>query len=150
MTDFSILADHLAIQTAISTYAMGLDERRWELWDDVFTADAVIDFRPMGGELETPAEMSGRLGRPDPSWLFAQHPVTNVVISLDGDQATAYSDYRVETGRRTGTPGEIARVSGGGTYEDTLLRTGAGWRISQRRVFMKWRESRTAPDPITR
>lgn len=150
MTDLGTLADNVAIQTAISTYAMGLDERRWELWDQVFTEDAVIDFRPMGGKLETPAEMSGRLGRPDPDWLFAQHQVTNVVITIDGDAATAYSDYGFETGRRTGSPGEIARASGGGKYEDTLRRTEAGWRISERLVFLKWRESRTVPDPIAR
>ncbi|GAA4743419.1 nuclear transport factor 2 family protein [Nocardioides endophyticus] len=150
MTDLRTVADHLGIQAAINTYAYGLDERRWEAWDEVFTADAVIDFRPMGGRLETPAEMSGRLSAPDPAWLFAQHPVVNVVIRLDGDTATAYSDYLVETGRRSDTPGELVRVSGGGSYEDTLVRTEAGWRISVRLVHMKWKQTRRVHDEIAR
>lgn len=144
------LADRIDIQAAIFLYAYGLDERRWDAWDDVFTDDAVIDFRPMGGKLETPAEMSGRLGAPDPAWLFAQHPVTNVVVRIDGDGATAYSDYTVETGRRAAADGEIVRVSGGGKYEDTLVRTPHGWRISERLVFMKWKSVRTVKDEISR
>lgn len=153
MTDLAALhaqADRLEIQSVIALYAYGLDERRWDAWDDVFTDGAVIDFRPMGGRLETPAEMSGRLGAPDPAWLFAQHPVTNTVVRLDGDTATAYSDYIVETGRRAATEGEIVRVSGGGKYEDRLARTPGGWRIVERLVFMKWKSVRTVKDEISR
>lgn len=150
MTAPHLVADHLSIQTAINLYAYGLDERRWEAWDNVFTAEAVIDFRPMGGKLETPAEMSGRLSKPDPAWLFAQHPVTNIIATINGDTATAYSDYGVETGRRGDEPGEIIRVSGGGKYEDTLVRTPSGWRISQRLIYMKWKTTQRLRDEITR
>lgn len=144
------LADRLAIQAAIYLYAYGLDERRWDAWDEVFTDDAVIDFRPMGGKLETPAEMSGRLDVPDPARLFAQHPVTNIVIRFDGDTASVYSDYTVETGRRAATDGQIVRMSGGGTYDDTFVRTEHGWRISRRGVSMKWKSVRTVKDEISR
>lgn len=150
MNDHVALTDQLDILAALSAYAYGLDERRWDAWDEVFTEDAVIDFRPMGGKLETPGEMRARLGRPDPTWLFAQHPVTNVVIRRSGDTASVYSDYTVETARLTDVPGEVARVSGGGKYEDTFVRTPAGWRISERLVFMKWKESRTVTDEVAR
>ena len=46
--------------------------------------------------------------------------------------------------------GEIIRITGGGSYEDTLARTAAGWRITERKVFMKWKETRTVSDEITR
>lgn len=144
------LRDRLDIETALRNYAYGLDERRWEAWDLVFTEDAVIDFTPMGGKRETPAAMRARLSKPDPAWLFAQHPLFNTIIELDGDQATAYSDYLVETGRRGDEEGELVRVSGGGSYVDTLRRTENGWRISVRQVSMKWRETRRVRDEVKR
>lgn len=148
--DIEALRDRIGIEAALRHYAYGLDERRWEAWDLAFTADAVIDFTPMGGKRETPAGMRARLSKPDPAWLFAQHPLLNTVVELDGDRATAYSDYQVETGRRGAGEGEIVRVSGGGSYVDLLIRTEDGWRITERRVSMKWRETRTVRDEITR
>lgn len=144
------MQDRLDIEKAMRHYAVGLDERRWEEWDLAFTPDAAIDFTPMGGKRESPAEMRARLSKSDPAWLFAQHPLYNTVITLTGDMATAFSHFQMETGRRGERDGEIVRVSGGGSYEDTLARTGSGWRITERRVFMKWKETRTVRDEVAR
>lgn len=148
MTD--TLQDRLDIEKALRHYAIGLDERRWEEWDLAFAPEAAIDFSPMGGKRETPDEMRARLSKPDPTWLFAQHPLYNTVIELDGDTATAFSHYQMETGRRSDVEGEIIRISGGGAYEDTLVRTSTGWRITERKVFMKWKETRRVKDEVTR
>jgi 3-phenylpropionate/cinnamic acid dioxygenase small subunit len=151
MTDnLSAPHDQLEIETALRQYAYGLDERNWKAWDLAFTDDAVIDFTPMGGKRETPAEMSARLSKPDPDRLFAQHPLINTVIEVTGDEATAYSDYQMELGRKGETEGEIVRVSGGGSYVDRLRRTEGGWRIYERSVSMKWRETRRVKDELPR
>jgi hypothetical protein len=142
------LQDQIEIEAALRYYAYGLDERKWDAWDRVFTPDAVIDFTPMGGKRETPGEMSARLSAPDPNRLFAQHPLINTVIDVDGDEARAYSDYQMELGRKSDTEGEIVRVSGGGSYVDLLRRTEAGWRIYLRTVSMKWRETRRVKDEL--
>lgn len=144
------LRDRLDIEMALRGYAYGLDERRWEAWDQVFSKDAVIDFTPMGGKEETPAQMSERLSKPDPDWLFAQHPLYNTLIVLDGDTATAFSHYQMETGRKADEEGYIIRVSGGGAYDDELARTEAGWRITRRTVHMKWKETRRVKDEAKR
>ena len=94
--------------------------------------------------------MRERLSAADPTWLFAQHPLINTVIHLDGDEATARSDFSMETGRLTDVPGEILRVSGGGSYVDTLRRTEVGWRIVLRVVSMKWKETRRVADEVSR
>lgn len=146
----AVLQDQLEIEAALRYYAYGLDEHKWAAWDRAFTADAVIDFTPMGGKQETPAEMSARLSAPDPKRLFAQHPLINTVIEVDGDEAIAYSDYQMELGRKGEADGEVVRVSGGGSYVDRLRRTEAGWRIYQRTVSMKWRETRRVKDELTR
>jgi 3-phenylpropionate/cinnamic acid dioxygenase small subunit len=144
------LQDRLDIEKAMRHYAIGLDERRWEEWDLAFAPEAAIDFTPMGGKRETPDQMRERLSRPDPAWLFAQHPLFNTVIELDGDTATAFSHFQMETGRRSDVEGEIVRVTGGGSYEDTLIRTADGWRITERKVFMKWKETRRVKDEVAR
>jgi hypothetical protein len=85
---------------------------------------------------------------PDPNRIFAQHPLINTIIEMDGDEATAYSDYQMELGRKSDIEGEIVRVSGGGSYVDLLRRTEAGWRICARTVSMKWRETRRVKDEL--
>lgn len=151
MTDnLMAVSDQIGIEAALRYYAYGLDERKWEAWDRAFTADAVIDFTPMGGKRETPAEMSARLGGPDPKRLYAQHPLINTVVEVDGDEARAYSDYQMEVGRQSDTNGEIVHVSGGGSYVDLLRRTEAGWRIYHRTVTLKWRQTRRVKDELSR
>ncbi|WP_439030566.1 nuclear transport factor 2 family protein [Gordonia terrae] len=142
--------DRVEIETALRTYAVALDERRFELWNEVFTEDAVIDFSPMGGRRETPAQMSARLGATDPGWVFAQHPLYNTVIEVDGDTASAHSEYGVETGRWAGDPADriLVRMSGGGSYRDTLRRTESGWRITERVISMKWKRTETVADEV--
>jgi hypothetical protein len=142
--------DRLAIESTLRRYALGLDERRFDLWTEVFTTDAIIDFTPMGGRRERPQQMSERLSATDADWLFAQHPLYNTVIDLSGDTATAFSDYGLETGRRSAEAGEdrMVRTSGGGSYRDALVRTSDGWRISERQVFLKWKRTEIVVDEL--
>ncbi|MFV8054650.1 nuclear transport factor 2 family protein [Mycobacterium sp. 48b] len=142
--------DRLAIESTLRKYAMGLDERRFDLWADVFTEDAIIDFTPMGGKRERPGQMSERLSATDANWLFAQHPLYNTVIDLSDDSATAFSDYGLETGRQSAEAGEgrIIRTSGGGSYRDALIRTPHGWRITERKVYLKWKRTETVVDEL--
>ncbi|MGI5519123.1 nuclear transport factor 2 family protein [Streptomyces sp. CA-106131] len=141
--------DRLDIEKAMRHYAVGLDERRWEEWDLAFTADGIIDFTPMGGKRETRDQMRERLSKPDPTWLFAQHPLYNTIVTIHGDTATAFSHFQMETGRRA-EDGMVTRVCGGGSYEDALARTSEGWRITERRVFLKWKHTFTVKDEVKR
>ncbi|WP_131810786.1 nuclear transport factor 2 family protein [Mycobacterium intracellulare] len=143
--------DRLEIELVLRKYALGLDERRFDLWDEVFTDAAVIDFTPMGGKRETPHELSSRLSATSPGWLFAQHPLYNTVVDLDGDSAVAFSDYGLETGRRSPDASyQIVLTSGGGSYRDSVVRTAKGWRICERVVTMKWKQTRTVADELAR
>jgi hypothetical protein len=143
--------DRLEIEVVLRKYAVGLDERRFDLWDHVFAKDAFIDFTPMGGKRERPHEMSGRLAASNADWLFAQHPLYNTVIDVDGDTAVAHSDYGLETGRRSpDVEGHIVLTSGGGSYGDTVVRTEHGWRITERVVTMKWKHTRTIVDELAK
>ena len=53
------------------------------------------------------------------------HLVTNTVVAADGERVTARSKFLG------------VQRDGSGTYEDVLLRTPSGWRISGRRITLR-------------
>ena len=44
-----VLADRLELEQLVVRYAYAIDERAFERLDDLFTPDAYIDYRAMGG-----------------------------------------------------------------------------------------------------
>ena len=131
MTDDSI-ADQLAISDVLIRYATALDTRDWDLLRTCFTDDCVCDYDPVGpreGYADFEALARGYLS-PLPA---TQHLVTNHVIEISGDTASARSYAHAMHVATTGAQFVIA-----GTYEDELVRTGDGWRIRRRRFPMSW------------
>jgi hypothetical protein len=72
----------------------------------------------------------------------SQHVVSTHQISVDGDTATCRC-YLLAQHVRNGVPGGD-NLMVGGRYEDTLVRTAVGWRISHRRLVTMWREGNPA------
>ena len=58
-----------------------------------------------------------------------KHYITNIIIKVDGDTASAVSDYLIV--REAGT-GLIPVM--GGTYRDKFVKTPAGWRFSRKEL----------------
>jgi hypothetical protein len=137
------ISDRLEIQETITRYSYGLDQRLWEQWDLAFTPDAVIDFSPVGLQEYSPAEARAFLSGNDALRITGQHLLSNSIITLDGDSATARSEYTLFTVGKTDDPGRARLGSGGGWYDDDLRRTDAGWRIVRRAAHSKWIKSET-------
>lgn len=136
MTDLAReTADRLAIADVLALYCTALDERRWELLADVFTADATCDY----GSVGQPAgvdEIAGAIRRTIGDLDATQHLIGNVTAQVDGDAATA-SCYLISQHVRRGEPGGETYLIGG-RYSDELVRTPAGWRIRFRRLHRMW------------
>jgi hypothetical protein len=62
--------------------------------------------------------------------------VGNVVVAVDGDEATA-DCYLISQHIRQGTPGGDHYLLGG-RYSDRVVRTPAGWRIAHRTLHRMW------------
>ena len=58
-----------------------------------------------------------------------KHYITNIIIRVDGDTASAVSDYLIIRESETG----LIPVMGG-TYKDQLKKTQAGWRFSRKEL----------------
>ena len=129
MTESAAYRDRADITEALLRYATGIDRRDWATFRTVFTADCVLDYGEIGSftGVEAVTEFM------DQSHAMAghtMHRLSNIVIALDGDRASArtYVDGLILA------PDNASGVSAVGFYDDDLIRTDHGWRIA-RRVF---------------
>lgn len=137
--------DKLAIQETLTRYAHALDTRQPDLLAEVFLPDADIDYSAAGGvrgDLQQwQAWLHPAMSRFD-TW---QHLLSNFVIELDGDRASALTRcYNPLQGR--GPDGAAYVMHTGARYHDDLVRTEAGWRIEKRVLGMDWMDDSQVPE----
>jgi 3-phenylpropionate/cinnamic acid dioxygenase small subunit len=131
------IADRIEIDDLLTRYATAVDTRDWDLYQSVFTADAVIDYTSSGGIRGELAEVTKWLSDALSIFSMSQHMVTNRDIRLAGDTATSRSYFYNPMGR-TERDGTLALMFVGGYYRDQLRRTAAGWRITERIQDTAW------------
>lgn len=130
--------DVLAIREVIDRYATAIDRRDWPRLRTCFTPDCTADYGRAGA-------WTGR--EPFVAWLEeihrdvgpTLHRMTNHTVQVDGDAATARS--YVDALLRVEHKGhDLLQVAG--TYDDELVRTAEGWKITCRRnETVLWRRS---------
>jgi 3-phenylpropionate/cinnamic acid dioxygenase small subunit len=116
------------VAAVLATYARACDERRWDLFDEVFTEDAVTEAGGVvaHGRAARVASIRRHLG----GCGFTQHLLGNQVVHVEGDEATSsvrVRAFHVGAGERSHLTYEVLA-----TYDDRLRRTPQGWRIHHR------------------
>lgn len=121
--------DIAEIVNVVNLYPIAVDTLRFELFDEVFTADAHVDF---GGPAQWRDLVSLKrdFATVHKPFQATQHHTGNHRVSIQGDRANCISYVHAHF---------IRPVSGGGNmfeacgwYDDVLKRTAAGWRIVHR------------------
>lgn len=106
-------------------YATAIDSLQYSLLTTVFTDDAVVDYGVVG-QWSGGAEVAAFMEAAHVGAKHTMHRMTNQAVDIDGDTATV----------RTYVDALILFDGGGanpiGYYDDQLVRTGDGWRISHR------------------
>lgn len=121
--------DRQDISDVLLRFTSGIDARDWALFRSAFVDDCHVDLGPFGSfdgvDAITEFETASHAGAG-----HTVHRLTNHVIAVDGDQACArtYVDAWIMSADNTSGFNAI------GIYDDTLVRTADGWRIT-RRVF---------------
>ena len=119
-----------AIRELMATYAQALDACRF--------ADVAACFAPDGewttdyGAARGPAEIEAFIRGIVPvkgEGPQRKHYITNIIITVDGDTASAVSDYLIV---REAEAGLIPVM--GGTYRDKFIKTPAGWRFARKEL----------------
>jgi 3-phenylpropionate/cinnamic acid dioxygenase small subunit len=132
VTDAQLLLDRREIDDLLIRYATLVDGRRWDAFDEVFTQDAVLDYRSAGGIRGLLPEVRDWLASVLPMFTWTQHLVVNRAVDLapDSDTATSRSVFQNPNGAEIDGKPWLFVV--GGRYHDRLVRTQEGWRISHR------------------
>ena len=135
MLSIEEISDRLEIQDLLIAYSTAIDTRRFDDLDRVFTPDAYIDYRAMGGVDGHFPEVKAWLAQVLPNFPAYAHMLGNVDIRLAGDSATSRTlcFNPMVLGVPPDSGGEQPQVLFCGLwYEDEFVRTADGWRMSRR------------------
>lgn len=134
------LLDEREIYRLAMRYASSLDTGDWPRLRTCFLDDAVADY-PAGPQ-RCLAEIESFCRAVLEPLDASQHLIGNVECTLGSDRAETTSYFQAQHLLR-GTPGGDTWTVGG-RYEDTVVRTEAGWRIERRRLVVLWTEGNPA------
>jgi hypothetical protein len=130
MLSLEEISDRFEIQQLLIDYSTAIDKRRFDDLDRVFTSDAYIDYRAMGG-------IDGRFPEVLPNFPVYAHMLGNFDVRIDGDTASS----RTICFNPMVLGGDQNQILFCGLwYDDEFIRTPDGWRMSRRveaKVFDK-------------
>lgn len=131
MATLQELSDRFEIQQLMIDYATAIDTKNFDGLDKVFTPDAYIDYRAMGGIDGRFPEIKAWLSSMLPQFPIYNHMIGNVDIKLDGDRASSriicFNPMSVQL-----ADGNHHVIFYGLWYHDKFVRTPAGWRFTER------------------
>lgn len=132
------VADRLEIHDLLRRYAWAIDTKDWDLLDTVFTPDAFVDYSSNPGGVAGPyPEIRAWLAKMLSPFPVTQHLMANSDVALAGDTATARTMVLNPQGAAT-REGPLHWFFVGARYDDDLVRTPDGWRISRRVETTLW------------
>jgi hypothetical protein len=134
------LSDRFEIQDLVFHYSHLIDTKDIDrLREDIFTADAHIDYSAFGGSVGNLEETLAFLKASLTSGMFpnSQHLNANVQVQLQGDSATGrvmcFNPMEMSLGE-----GKLHTFFLGLWYVDEYRRTDKGWRIARREEVKSW------------
>ena len=132
MLSLQEISDRLEIEDLVHRYAQLIDTKSFdELREEIFCADAFIDYGAFGGSVGDLDTTIGFLEKTMHLFPNSQHLNANIQIQLDGDQANGR--VMCLNPMEMQLPDQDARVFFTGFwYVDEYRRTDAGWRIAKR------------------
>jgi hypothetical protein len=130
MLSLEEISDRFEIQQLLIDYSTAIDRRQFDDLDRVFTPDAYIDYREMGGIDGRFPEVKAWLAETLPKIFQAHaHMLGNVDVRIDGDTASS----RTFCFNPMVFGGETDQVMLCGLwYVDEFTRTAEGWRMNKR------------------
>lgn len=144
------LDDRTEITDLVYRLGACLDDGRFDEMRDLLVEDATV--RTPGGEAAGREALIAQAVRNHPADQGFQHVITNVLIDLAGDRATARTNLTVHItrpaeARAPGTPAPPLLASLGEVYTFGVDRTPEGWRLSRIEVGPRWVWGDLPPTP---
>ena len=132
MLSLQEISDRLEIQQLFTDYSTAIDRKNIDALDSVFTPDAYIDYRVMGGIDGRYPEVKSWLKETMQRFPSYYHMIGNLALELRGDAAS--SRIVCFNPMLLPLPGQPKPqvMFFGLWYADQLVRTAQGWRIAER------------------
>jgi uncharacterized protein (TIGR02246 family) len=146
----SYAEDRAKIEDLMGRYLFAMDWRDAEAYASTFTEDGVLDYasgvekgraaiagmvnRMRENEIKRNAEAKLRPAR-------TRHNITNTIIKIDGNKATARSYW---TAYANDNPERKAEISSYGHYEDELVKQNGQWLFTKRVIYNEQLDKRAA------
>lgn len=122
--DLRELSDRTEINDLLTRYARAVDRKDWDLYREVFTPDAAIDYTSAGGITGDTETQVAWLAEALAQFPATQHMVANVGITFtDADSANVEAMFH----NPMVMPDSSSWVTGG-WYHHEVRRTPDGWR----------------------
>lgn len=121
--------DEQQIRRTLGQYSQRLDDGRFEEWSELFTDNARVVF--MGQVTEGRDAIRNYMETVQGDGKRGMHVTTNSLIDVDGDGATATTDYLFVRPTAEGI-GVVAA----GRYLDQLARHDGQWRFQVREITL--------------
>ena len=126
------MSDRLEIQDLIARYSYALDSRDYDALDELFTPDAVLDYRATGAIRGTLAEMKTFVADAFSMFAGTQHLTTQTMLTFADDGNTAVGKSACHNPMVFGGDLQPKMMVVGLWYVDTFERTPSGWRFKER------------------
>jgi hypothetical protein len=131
MLSLQELSDRVELEQLPVAYANAIDSGNWDGLDKVFTPDAYIDYRALGGIDGRYPQIKKWLSEVLPNFPGYCHLVGNIALTITGDAATGRT--LCINPMNTKIPSGGAQVMWLGLwYRDKYVRTPQGWRFTER------------------
>jgi SnoaL-like domain len=122
-------ADKQQIAEVLIRYATGIDSKDWPLLRSCWTDEIDVDYQQLGRFTSADA-LTDVMRQLHENMGPTYHRLSNFVIAVDGDRATARSYVQAVLMLQ---PNDSTNwVDALGHYDDVFLRTPDGWRIKER------------------
>ena len=138
------IADRLQIADVLARYAYAVDSGGWDLLDEVFTPDAVIDYGAAGGIRGTRAEIKIWLADVLAGWPGRLHLIGATRIVFESGEARVSASFAdtLAPSRELAAADSKGLIQGGGWYHHRMVRTADGWRSRELVEEQSWRTIR--------
>ncbi|WP_219825406.1 nuclear transport factor 2 family protein [Nonomuraea typhae] len=131
--------DRLAIADRLATYAYAIDGGAWDLLDEVFTPEALLDYTSAGGIKGTFPEVKAWLAEVLPQWPGRLHLIGACRVAVRGDLAEVSASFSDTLSPSRELVAARGVLQGGGWYHHQMVRTEAGWRSVELVEEQTWR-----------
>ena len=133
MLSLAEISDRLEIQQLLVDYSTAIDGRRFDDLDRVFTPDAYIDYRAMGGIDGRYPDVKKWLADVLPNFPAYAHMLGNFDVRISYDPAGDTAASRTICFNPMVLGGDEQQILFCGLwYDDQFVRTADGWRMCRR------------------